>query len=517
MAESVMDVRSSAAFLRQRWRSIAAMGVVGIAIGVLYVALVPAQLSSTTLLLFSDASPLPNQSGEGKTVTQVYIVRSTPVLGKAGKSVTPALSAAEVKQRVKIDAKTANLIEIRAFSRNPQLAQTLSQAVADAYIATLKDYGLTGTSDIPDIVQPAAPAAGPGQNRRFLTWGLTGGLLAAAATSLVLLIRRRRDPRVRARDDLADAVGSSSLAVVRGHPQRSVAGWLTLFETYEASAEEAWAFRQLLRALAGRPDSREPARSGIKRMPGRIEHPGSLTVVALSGDERAVAVGPQLAVYTASLGITTRFVVATRDDRIASLWAACAADRGLKQRTALFVEAGGADGRTPAEDGTPRPLGDAFSGPLNGQGRKDLRLHEALGEYSGVRPSHGTTEAGQKLEHPSAADTHEMRMPRTADLTIVFTVADRKEPTLGGVPNTAVTLLAISPGVGTREELARLAVAVDDAGRRIDGVVIADPDPSDRTTGRRTLDQRAMQAPLPVRMTGPSRVSMSGGSWRSAR
>jgi hypothetical protein len=108
-------------------------------------------------------------------------------------------------------------------------------------------------------------------------------------------------------------------------------------------------------------------------------------------------------------------------------------------------------------------------------------------------------------------------MPRLVDLTIVFTVADRKEPTLEGVPATAVSMLAISPGVGTREDLARLAIAVDDVGRRIDGVVVADPDPSDRTTGRHTLDERAVQAPLPVRMTGPSQVSTSVSSRRRAR
>ena len=115
-----------------------------------------------------------------------------------------------------------------------------------------------------------------------------------------------------------------------------------------------------------------------------------------------------------------------------------------------------------------------------------------------------------QYEAQSRSDQQEM-------LTIVFTVADRKEPTLVDLPSTAATMLAISPGVGTREELARLAVAVDDAGRRIDGVVVADPDPADRTTGRHTLDERAVQAPLPVRMTGPSQVSTSGGNRRKAR
>jgi capsular polysaccharide biosynthesis protein len=592
MAEQAMDGRSSAAFLRQRWRTIAAMGAVGIALGVLYVTLVPARLSSTTLLLFPEASGSPGPGQEAITVTQVHIAGSNPVFDRAGKSVRPALSAAEVKQRVKVDAKTANLIEIQAFARNAQQAQTLSQAVAEAYIATLNEnassltavppelssreaaltkqlkdlrteigtttqrlHGEDATSsdgrrdaqllaelindqtdllvrldkvqaavdqasgaapEIPDIIQPAAPATGTSPIRRLLTWALVGGLLAVAGTALVLVIRRRRDPRVRARDDLADAVGSSLLAVVRGQPQRSVAGWLALFETYEAPAEEAWAFRQVLRALVGPSDSRDPARAGTKQTPARVEHPRSLSVIALSGDQRAVAVGPQLAIFAASLGITTRFVVATRHDSVASLCAACATDRSLKLRTGLVLEAGGTEGATPGQNGSPRPSGDALARSRNGAGTKEARRQEALGDYSVVHQSRGATEAAQQEARPTT-EPRELPTPRSVDLTIVFTVADRREPTLQGVPATAVTVLAISPGVATREDLARLAVAVDDAGRRIDGVVIADPDPSDRTTGRRTLDQRAMQTPLPMRMTGPSQVSMSAGSRRRAR
>jgi capsular polysaccharide biosynthesis protein len=521
MAEQAMDVRSSAAFLRQRWRSIAAMGAVGIALGALYAAMVPAQLGSTTLLLFPGASGAPGDGQEAVTATQVFVVRSTPVLDRAGRSVGPPLSGAEVKQRVHVDAKTSNLIEIRAFSRNAQQAQTLSQAVADAYLARLRaDVSILGdgsnaASDMPSIVQPAAPATGPSRNRRLLTWALAGGLLAAAGTALVLMIRRRRDPRVRSRDDLADAVGSSLLAVVRGRRQRSVAAWLALFETYEAPAEEAWAFRQMLRALTAPSDSGDPARAGTKRTPGRVDHPGSLTVVALSGDQRAVAVGPQLAVYAASIGITTRFVVATRHDSVASLWAACATDRGLRLRSALVLEAVGA-GAPRAQDASPRAMDDALTEPLNGKGAKELRLHSALTEYSMVHPPRGTTEPGHKVAHP-LSEPHEMAITHSADLTIVVTVADSREPTLIGVPATEATILAISPGVATRAELARLAVAVDDAGRRIDGVVVSDPDPSDRTTGRRTLDERAMQAPLPVRMTGPSHVSMSAATRKKAR
>jgi hypothetical protein len=95
-------------------------------------------------------------------------------------------------------------------------------------------------------------------------------------------------------------------------------------------------------------------------------------------------------------------------------------------------------------------------------------------------------------------------IPRHAStsLTIVLAVVNRKNLDLRELPPTDTTVLAISPGVGTREELARLAVAVDDTGRWLDGVVIADPDATDRTTGRHTLEERARQTPLPLRATG---------------
>lgn len=533
MAELVMDRRSIAATLRQRWRSIAAMAAVGAALGAVYVTRVPLQLSSTTLVTFpSSASLSPNSGQEPITDTQVHIVNSTPVLDRAGKSLRPALSGTQVQQRVRVDALTDVLIRIRAFSTDAGQAQKLSEAVAQAYIATLKDR-LTSLSGIPPdlksraailtkqlndlrgeiaataqrqrgepatssngirdaqllaelvndqtdltvrldkvrdaaaqasnvsvqipyIAQNAAPATGPSLARRDVTWAVSGALLAAAATALLLLIRRRRDPRVRARDDLADAVGSRVLAAIRGRPQRSVAGWLTLFQTYEPSPEEAWAFRQVLRALVGPPDSRDATRTGSKASTGRIEHPRSLTVIALSADQRAVAVGPQLAVFAASLGISTRFVIASRHDSVASLAAACATDRAAALPSGLVLETG------PSED-----IGPASTG------------------------------------HPESP----VQGVQSADLTIVSTVADRREPTLDRLPATAVTLLAVSPGVATRDDLARLAVAVDDTGRRIDGVVVADRDPSDRTSGRHMLDERVVQPALPIRMTGLSQVS----------
>jgi hypothetical protein len=43
---------------------------------------------------------------------------------------------------------------------------------------------------------------------------------------------------------------------------------------------------------------------------------------------------------------------------------------------------------------------------------------------------------------------------------------------------------------------------VDDTGRRVNGIVVADPDQTDRTFGRHTMDERARRLTLPTRLTG---------------
>jgi hypothetical protein len=90
----------------------------------------------------------------------------------------------------------------------------------------------------------------------------------------------------------------------------------------------------------------------------------------------------------------------------------------------------------------------------------------------------------------------------TTDLTIILVVMDRRQPSLGDQPPSVATILSVAAGTATEQELARVAVAVDDTGRRIDGIVVADPDRTDMTSGRHMMDERSRRPPLPVRLTG---------------
>jgi hypothetical protein len=62
-----------------------------------------------------------------------------------------------------------------------------------------------------------------------------------------------------------------------------------------------------------------------------------------------------------------------------------------------------------------------------------------------------------------------------------------------------------------------VAVAVDDAGRRIDGIVVADPDPTDRTSGRHTMEDRSRRLALPTRLSGITSADDTTGDRQRGR
>jgi hypothetical protein len=147
----------------------------------------------------------------------------------------------------------------------------------------------------------------------------------------------------------------------------------------------------------------------------------SVTVLTLLFDWRALALGPQLAVFAASQGIATTLVISGRQDLdiIAELRAAC--------------------GASPSS-------------------RRPQHLRVAVAD-------HGS------LEWPAAA------------LTVVVSVVDRRSPDVADTTPTEAMVLGVSAGATTAAELARVAAATADS-RHIAGILVADPDPADPTTGR---------------------------------
>lgn len=508
MAEHSVDLRSTLAVLRRKRLALVVVALLGVLAGVGYVMLWPPLYTSSSLVLLPPAQDGSGQAIEREIETVIQVARSDAVLGPAGKSLSPAMSARALGREVVVTAPSSDILKIETSGETASHAEARARAVASAEVAYVTEASTSATTtrqttlarrqkelkssldtvnreiektkdrqsgldpnsakgkaeatalsqltaeqanlviqidhlqDLASafkpmagatIIQDASPAKRPGLRLWYLGAAALGMLIAVVGTSIVLVLWSRRDRTLHYRDEIADAVGSPVVASIRSRVPRSVAGWTSLLGSYTPGTVDAWALRQTLRQLL--PDDATDGPRRAAQGQGRMLHPRSIAVIALSDDLRGLAMGVQMASYTASAGVRTRLVPAQRHESAAALWAACAGVEGDEVRPGLVVH------NRPGDDG------------------------------------------------PDA-------------LTVVLAVVDRRKPELVDLPRTAVTVLAVSSGSATAEDLARAAVTTDDAGRRIEGVVVADPDDLDRTTGRMLQQQRSQQVVLPTRLTG---------------
>ena len=75
-------------------------------------------------------------------------------------------------------------------------------------------------------------------------------------------------------------------------------------------------------------------------------------------------------------------------------------------------------------------------------------------------------------------------MPRDVTLAVVVAVVDGRNPQVPATMRTTATLLGVSAGAATADQLARVAISAASDGREITGILVANPDSDDATTGR---------------------------------
>ena len=94
-----------------------------------------------------------------------------------------------------------------------------------------------------------------------------------------------------------------------------------------------------------------------------------------------------------------------------------------------------------------------------------------------------------------------LREPDVA-LTVLVVVVDVQAPQVTNMIRTTATVLGVSAGMATAEQLARVAASAAVGGHDVIGILVADPDPADTTTGRLPQVERPAQRRRPTRMTG---------------
>ena len=405
--------------------------VIGVAAGIAYTELTPLSAVSSALVVLS-----PNARD---AATQARIADSKDVLANAESAAHTTTSLQDLSNQINVTELASGVLLVQATASTGTQAEGLANAVANSYIAYTTNV-LTGRNRIAaQMLAPATTASTGSRSVRRLLWGGVGGLAAVFGAVIALLAVNRRRRRLRLRDEIANATGAPVVASLSAWRATRPRGWAKVLGRYEPSANEAWQLAGVLRRL-------DP--SGAAGVPDSQDSCYSVTVLSLAPDHRALALGTQLAVFAAGMGIKTRLVIGPHQDAaaIAGLRIACAAYRPTAgKRSQLDVSV--ADPRAPDE-------------------RSD------------------------------------------ASLTVVVATVDEAASQTSAAIRTNATLLAVSPGTATAKQLARIARATAAEGKHIDGLLIADPDKADKTSGNIQVLTRPRGASRPTRITDVSVASM---------
>jgi capsular polysaccharide biosynthesis protein len=428
MSREPLDLRRSLQILRRRLVTIGIAAALGFMAGAAYTELNPPMHAATALVVLPATT--------SNTGAQVLIADSDLILDGVLRGIKPTLSLPTLRSRVQITSLTTNLISITAQAGTATQAEEMANALADSYVAYADSPNAPKGQTSAKIMQYATNATETRLLVRLLTTAFIGALLGALIGAVAVLAIGRNDRRLRERDLIADAIGVPVLASISVRHPTDTARWSRLLDDYEPSAADAFRLRSALNEL------------GLAEITAASSGAGSsLGVLSFAFDQRALALGPQLAAFAASLGISTALVIGPQPDTKAPDTKAAAALRAAT---------------------SPSP-------------RRSGQLQVT------------STESDNLDQQPDAA------------LTIVVAVVDGQTPQLAHLMRTDAMVLGVSAGAATAEQLARIAASAAADDRRVAGILVANPDPADPTTGRLPQLARPTQTTMPTRLAGTPR------------
>ena len=291
MSPQVLDTRRFFHTLRRHKRIVGSAVVLGLVAGSAYTMVRPPLYSSKSLV------ELP---GEQYIATQVVVAISDSVLDGAMSSINPPVPLAKLRREVSATSVSTEIVQINAGGQTAGQAEDIANAVAKSYVSFLNSPAAPGGKVVGNLLDSASTATRTPLTTRLLLYGGLGALLCLLIGSIIAISIDRTDRRLWERDAMAEAIGVPVLASVPvAHPS-GAAGWRKLLEGYDPGVVHGWTLRKALHHL-----------DLIDVRGGRG---ASLTVLSLSSDPGAVALGPQLAVFAASLGIPTALVIGPRQD-----------------------------------------------------------------------------------------------------------------------------------------------------------------------------------------------------------
>ena len=439
MSQQALDLRRSGQAVRRHKLLVGIMVAVGLLVGGAYAVLYPPMVTSTALVLLpqsgqaeaNGAAAAANGVPDPYSATQEVIAKSDPVLLGALPHVRPAMSINELRDAVQIGSLTPYVISVGVNGKVAADAAANANAVAKSYIGYIGSASSPGGKVPAQLLQPATNATGSGPLKQIAIYALLGAIFGALIGAITALAISRSDRRLRERDEIANSIGVPVLASFPVDHPSDPKGWARLLEDYKPGALHALQLRRAIQQL-----EIAVADVGVTSQNG-----WSVTVLSLSTDPRALALGPQLAIFAASQGIPTALVIGPQQDATvtATLRTACAAP------------------------------------PASSQGPMRLRV---------------------------LVTDSDVEVPPDAELTVVVAVVDSRSPHVPDTIRTTAAVLGVSAGAATADQLARATMSAATNGREITGILVADPDSDDATTGRLPQLGRRGQYKMPTRMNG---------------
>ena len=456
MSQQAMDLRRPLHIVRRHRVLVGIVAALGLLAGAAYAWLHPPLVNSTALVVLPQAvqSAGAVNGAEGGTAagpssymtTQIVIAGSNPVLSGALRYVASAKSLQSLHSEIQVTSPTYGILSISAMGRTAAQAETAANAVARSYIAYVGPKSPAGQVQA-SVLAPATSATGTAPIKHLITYALIGAVMGILIGVIAALAITYRDRRLFERDDIANSIGIPVLASISVRHPSDAAEWTKLVEDYKPGAVDAWQLRMAMQQLGMTGDALAGRLLGSGNGGLWNDGPGggcfSLVVLSLSSDAGALALGPQLAVFASSLGIPTALVIGPQQDvnPTATLRAACAA-----------------------------------SAPA-----------------SPKRPS---------LLQVIASDDGKVHLDPDVALVVVVAVVDGQAVKMADTMRTTATVIGVSAATATAEQLARAAGVAAADGREIAGILVADPESTDHTTGR---------IPRPVRPTRHGRPRSSRG------
>lgn len=501
MTEPALDLRGSWAAIRRRRALVASLGLIGICGGVAYGLLRPAMPSATAMVLLP-ASPTTSAGAPVRdSGTQKAIATSAPVLEQAGKSVSPPVGAVELRPDVKVTAVSQDVLSIRVKATNARDAARLANAIASDYIhyVTTTGAGLSALNNEAAQLTQQLSALQSQISAATVRLGSEGASSTAAQQSSALLSQLNNEL----------ATTSQQLSNVNSQ----------IVEAGLSGQVSAGATRILQRATAVSPDStlRLPLFGGIGLLAGLFL--GAVIAISEGQRDRRLRRRDDL---VAALGVPVLASVEaercrTADDwlRLLERYRPSVVDVWALRR--LLRQLSPADGRhlgavtvvSFVDDDAALAVGPQVATFAASTGVPTVLVPD---EDSAVVHLRAACQTSHRSNRPAQlltleAEAHDSTATEV-ELAVSVAAVRRSQPQLGEAVR-GTTLLAVSSGFATVDDLARLALAALDSGHPIEGIVVANPDPDDSTTGG-VNEPSPRRLPAQAGAPGRSRAAVVG-------